>query len=258
MYQDFTLESSLMLTVSSIGLGLNLLMMFVMSDGVAHCIQIIMDLCCFNRKKGDNFEKLPSNPAQNSASNDHKSHSHHGHSHSSHGHSHASHGHSHMNMNVRAAILHIVGDILQSLGVLLAAIIVHFWPHLKIADPICTLFFAGIVFLTTKRIFLDTIHILMEGFPADLDYENIKNILSKSIDSVRHVHSLHVWSLTHGRNVLTAHLAIDKNHSENFNTIRSKVQHIIRKEFGIEQSTIQIEYFEQNIVQQCQTCLELQ
>lgn len=77
-----------------------------------------------------------------------------------HGHSHggasAGHGHSE-NMNVRAAFIHVLGDVLQSIGVFCAAIVIYFKPEWKLADPICTFIFSIIVLYTTITILKDAI-----------------------------------------------------------------------------------------------------
>jgi zinc transporter 2 len=69
-------------------------------------------------------------------------------------------------MNIRAAIIHIIGDIVQSIGVVLAAIIIYFvGPSANVADPICTLIFTVICIFTTVPIFRDCMSVLMEATP---------------------------------------------------------------------------------------------
>lgn len=85
--------------------------------------------------------------------------------HGSHGHSHGGsggggHGHSE-NINVRAAFVHVLGDVLQSIGVFCAAIIIYFQPTWQLADPICTFIFSIIVLWTTITILKDAILVSM-------------------------------------------------------------------------------------------------
>lgn len=100
----------------------------------------------------------------------------------SHGHSHGggggSGGHSHVhheeeNINVRAAFIHVIGDVLQSIGVFVAALLIYFFPSWYLADPICTFVFSVIVLLTTFRILKDTTMVLMEATPNYLDYKEV-------------------------------------------------------------------------------------
>lgn len=90
---------------------------------------------------------------------------------SSHGHSH---GHSHEagSINLRSAVLHVIGDILQSIGVAIAGALI-WWnqddPRWYLADPICTFIFSVVVLLTTKSILRDIVHVLMERTPTGVD-----------------------------------------------------------------------------------------
>lgn len=72
-------------------------------------------------------------------------------------------------MNIRAAIIHIIGDIVQSIGVVIAAAIIYFYPEAHIADPICTLLFTFLCVFTTIPIFIDCMSILMEATPKQID-----------------------------------------------------------------------------------------
>ena len=68
-----------------------------------------------------------------------------------------------LDLNVRAALIHVIGDIIQSIGVLIASIIIWIKPEYKIADPICTFLFSIIVVFSTTHVLKDVVHILMEG-----------------------------------------------------------------------------------------------
>ncbi|XP_073714448.1 uncharacterized protein slc30a8 [Misgurnus anguillicaudatus] len=156
----------------------------------------------------------------------------HGHSHgglSSHGHSHKhekgqSNGHAHgnhcdveeqgsgkkqqANASVRAAFVHVIGDLLQSVSVLVSALIIFFKPEYKIADPICTFLFSIFVLGTTLTILRDILIVLMEGTPAGVNYTEVRERLLK-VKGVKAIHSLHIWALTMNQAVLSAHVAID-------------------------------------------------
>ena len=76
-------------------------------------------------------------------------------------------------------------------------------------DPVCTFLFSIIVIFSTLRLLKDSIYIVMEAFPNNIDYNSILRSL-QGLNGVRHVHSLNVWSLTLNTNVLTVHLAVGK------------------------------------------------
>ena len=137
----------------------------------------------------------------------------------------------------RAALIHVLGDLIQSIGVLVAAFIIHYKPEYRIADPICTFIFSGLVMFTTFGIMKDAIHVLMEGFPTYLDYNAVKKDLT-DIANVQTVHSLHIWSLTMSRNALSVHLAIDS--TADTEHVLKEAEQLIRKKYDIQQTTIQV------------------
>ena len=104
-------------------------------------------------------------------------HAHDSHGHESHGHDHGhDHGHNHghskeMNINVNAAYLHVLGDMIMSVGVIIAATIIYFDENLWWVDPICTYVFSIIVIFTTIPIIKSCIHVMMEGAPRAFDLE---------------------------------------------------------------------------------------
>ena len=106
--------------------------------------------------------------------------------------------HNHENINIRAAIIHALGDALFSVGVIIASLVIFFKPEWKIVDPICTFIFSIIVLYTTLRILKDSIFVLMEATPPHIDSEKLKLELSR-IYGVSDVHCFHVWLLSIGR-----------------------------------------------------------
>uniref|UniRef100_A0A3Q4GHT6 Probable proton-coupled zinc antiporter SLC30A3 n=1 Tax=Neolamprologus brichardi TaxID=32507 RepID=A0A3Q4GHT6_NEOBR len=135
----------------------------------------------------------------------------------SHGHSHGfatnltqrdKHGQSngHDNASVKAAFVHMVGDLVQSVGVMLAATIIHFWPEYKVADPICTFLFSLLVIGTTLPVTKDVFRILLEGAPRDVSFGAVRELLL-SVGGVTAIHSLHMWSLNTTHSLLSVHLA---------------------------------------------------
>ncbi|KAJ0056545.1 hypothetical protein NL108_010366, partial [Boleophthalmus pectinirostris] len=182
MSQDFDIDGDVMLITAAVGVAVNLIMGFLLNQ------------------------------------NGHL-HSHgHGHGHG-HGHSH-SHGpagghvsgaeaqqKSHGSLAVRAAFIHALGDLLQSVGVLIAAYIVRFKPEYKLADPICTYIFSVLVICTTFRIIRDTVVIVLEGVPRHLDTQRIREELLK-LEDVQSVEELNVWALTADKTAALVHLQL--------------------------------------------------
>uniref|UniRef100_A0A665U682 Proton-coupled zinc antiporter SLC30A8 n=1 Tax=Echeneis naucrates TaxID=173247 RepID=A0A665U682_ECHNA len=153
---------------------------------------------------------------------------------SGHGHSHG--GAQQANASVRAAFVHVVGDLLQSLSVLVSAIIIFFKPEYKIADPICTFLFSILVLCTTFTIMKDILIVLMEGQPV-VSIEVRDGLLA--VNGVTAVHNLHIWALTMNQAVLSAHVAIDE--SVDAQTVLREMTQSCFSSYNFHSVTIQME-----------------
>lgn len=141
------------------------------------------------------------------------------------------------NLNVRSAFLHVLGDMLGSVGAIVAALLIMFFGW-TIADPIASVIVAVLILISGYRVTKDSFHILMEGAPTQIDMQQVKAALSK-IPLVKEVHDLHIWTITSGYPVLSCHITISDEgiHDE----ILAQTQKILHDDFHIEHSTIQVE-----------------
>nr|XP_020453017.1 LOW QUALITY PROTEIN: zinc transporter 8 [Monopterus albus] len=142
------------------------------------------------------------------------------------------------NASVRAAFVHVVGDLLQSISVLVSAIIIFFKPEYKMADPICTFLFSIMVFCTTITIMRDILIVLMEGIPAGVMYGEVRDGLL-AVKGVAAVHNLHIWALTMNQTVLSAHVAIDE--SVDAQTVLREMTQACFSSYNFHSVTIQME-----------------
>ncbi|XP_056249381.1 proton-coupled zinc antiporter SLC30A2-like [Seriola aureovittata] len=150
------------------------------------------------------------------------------------------HTHGHGNASVKAAFIHVVGDLLQSVGVLLAATIIHFWPEYKVADPICTFLFSVLVLATTFPVTKDIFRILMEATPQDINVNTVRELLL-SVRGVVAVHSLHTWSLSMTHSLLSVHAVTEEDADTQIVLLKATKQ--LRSEFGFSKITIQVERY---------------
>ncbi|MCM3567427.1 cation diffusion facilitator family transporter [Neobacillus mesonae] len=141
------------------------------------------------------------------------------------------------NLNVRSAFLHVIGDMLGSVGAILAALLIMFFGW-GIADPIASVIVAILILISGWRVTKDSFHILMEGAPTQIDTREVKEALGK-IPLVKEVHDLHIWTITSGYPVLSCHLTISNEGIQD--EILAKSQKILHDVFHIEHSTIQLE-----------------
>ena len=141
------------------------------------------------------------------------------------------------NINVRAAIMNMLGDLCQSVGVMIAALIIFFKPEWKIADPITTFLFSIFVLSTTIHIMRDVFHILMEGTPRGVDFDRMKKDILK-IDGVSAVHHVRIWALTASKIAMAAHIEYT---GFNYGGVLRQCRHLLRKTYGIDDLTLQVE-----------------
>lgn len=140
-------------------------------------------------------------------------------------------------LNARAAFLHVLGDLLGSVGTLVAAALIAIagW---RWADPLASMFIGAVIVFSSARLVLDAVHVLMEGTPAHLDPEEIRRSL-RALSGVADVHDLHLWSLGGSAPLLTAHLVLDLTVRAH-DVLRAATAELGTL-YGIEHVTLQIE-----------------
>lgn len=141
------------------------------------------------------------------------------------------------NLNVRSAFLHVIGDLLGSVGAIIAALLIIFFDW-YIADPIASMIVSVLVLYSGWNVLRESVNILMEAKPADIDSDKVIAAL-RSINGVEDVHDLHIWMITSDYSAMTVHLRTGSNADRDVILEESKLK--INKEFGIKHVTIQIE-----------------
>ena len=140
-------------------------------------------------------------------------------------------------LNVRAAYLEILADAVSSLGVLVAAgiVVVTGWTA---ADVLVSVAIAVFIVPRTWRLLRQAVSVLLEGVPAHLDLTAIVDAITQ-VQGVRRVHDLHVWTLTSGREAMSAHVVVDDvRESER---LLESLHAVLHARFGIDHTTIQLE-----------------
>ncbi|SEQ43978.1 cobalt-zinc-cadmium efflux system protein [Virgibacillus subterraneus] len=143
------------------------------------------------------------------------------------------------NLNLRAAFLHVLGDLLGSVGAITAALLIIFF-NWGWADPLASVIVAVLVLISGWRVTKDGIHVLMEGTPKNVDLDDIINTM-ESAEGIKSIHDLHVWSITSGQNALSCHAVVDGDLSvhESQRLLRT-IEHELEHK-GIGHVTIQME-----------------
>ena len=141
------------------------------------------------------------------------------------------------NLNLRGAFLHVMGDILGSVGAIIAGILMVVW-RWYLADPIVSVLVSVLILYSSWHLLRDSVEVLLEGTPRHL---NIATILADmgSIEGVLSVHDLHVWSITSGWPAMSCHVVLRPD--VDADVVLRSLSLMMRDRHGIEHTTIQIE-----------------
>lgn len=168
----------------------------------------------------------------------------HDHAHSGNDHDHE-HDHAHdtsskkRNLNVQSAFLHVLGDAISSVGVIIAAIIIHF-TKIEWIDPLISILIGVIIFISAFRVLKSALHILIEGVPEGLSIKEI-NARMTTIEAVKTVHDLHVWNLGSDQVSLSAHVILEEPLENQPSLVMDQLKKLLDDEFHIQHTTIQFE-----------------
>lgn len=140
-------------------------------------------------------------------------------------------------LNLKAALLHVLSDLLGSFVALLSGIIIYFMGWMWI-DPLLSLFIALLVLISSLRLLQEATDVLMEKVPAHLDLQIVSHAM-QAIPGVRHIHDLHIWTLSSGIFMLSAHIEVEDLHQ--WETTLSALSTCLLKKFDINHITLQPE-----------------
>lgn len=146
-------------------------------------------------------------------------------------------GHHHNDLNVRAALLHVLGDLLGSVAALLSGAVIMLTGWTTI-DPLLSLLIVVLILISALRILREALHALMEGVPLHLNLERIGYAMA-GLEGVVSVHDLHIWSLSANRTALSAHLVL--HDMGDWPHALSRMRQMLADDFHIEHVTLQPE-----------------
>jgi len=143
-------------------------------------------------------------------------------------------------LNARSAFLHVLGDAIASVAVLVGAGIMWVRPELWWIDPVLSLAIALLILWGTGRLVLEITDILMEAVPAHLDVGEVCRMM-EGAQGVVAVHDLHIWAISSGMYALSAHLVVHSDAVGRNDDILTEVKARLRRLCGIDHTTLQIE-----------------
>jgi cobalt-zinc-cadmium efflux system protein len=142
-------------------------------------------------------------------------------------------------LNIRSAFLHLMGDVLSTIGAVIAGIIIRYtaWNWL---DPLVSVLIGFLILWSAWSIIREALDILMESTPADIDMDAMIGDIT-SIDGVHGVHDLHVWSITRSMRTLSAHLVTADIPISEGAFIQTRVNELLYHQYGVSHATLQLE-----------------
>lgn len=142
-------------------------------------------------------------------------------------------------LNLRSTFLHLMGDVMSTLGAVVAGVIIYFtqWNWL---DPFVSVLIGVFILWNAWSILRQSIHILLESTPENIDMqEMVKRI--ETVDGVRGVHDLHVWSINENLRMLSAHVVTDDISIRDCTSIQQNINELLAHGYDIQHATLQIE-----------------
>lgn len=145
-------------------------------------------------------------------------------------------------INVKGAFLHLLVDALVSVGVVISGLVIHFtgW---NIIDPVISLIIAAVILITTRKLLIESLRLVMDAVPEEIDFMEVKTTIQE-VDGVEEVHHIHIWALSSTMNALTAHISIEDFEEEDWLKIKKEIKHKLLHH-DISHVTIELETWEE-------------
>ena len=141
-------------------------------------------------------------------------------------------------LNLKGAFLHVLADVLGSVGAISAGLIMFFTGWYQ-ADPIASIMIGVLVFYSSGKLVRDSVNVLLEGVPPHIDVASLEQRMA-GVKGIRNVHDLHVWSIADTKMCcMSSHVVVEEGIDRK--ELITKLIHMLKEEFGIDHTTIQLE-----------------
>jgi cobalt-zinc-cadmium efflux system protein len=141
------------------------------------------------------------------------------------------------NLNVRAALLHVMGDLLGSIAALISGVVILYTGWTPI-DPILSLFIVLLILISSLRLLREVVHTLLEGVPLHLNLAEVGRAMA-DVDGALSVHDLHIWSVSAETTALSAHVVLRR--IDDWEPVLGRLRDLLAQRFGIDHVTLQPE-----------------
>ncbi|SHL61200.1 cation diffusion facilitator family transporter [Halomonas cupida] len=151
-------------------------------------------------------------------------------------------------VNVKGAILHVMGDLLGSVGAIVAAIVIYLTGWTPI-DPILSVLVAMLILRSAWKLLAKSLHILLEGAPENALPDALERTLMRSVEGLAAVSHIHVWQLTSGQTLATLHVRPESD--EDAKRVVKSVEKELLDQFSIEHATVAIDWNSESSESSC-------
>ena len=151
--------------------------------------------------------------------------------------------HDHDDLNTHSAFLHVLGDTLASVGVILAGIIILLTGQ-QWVDPLVSLLISILIMYSAGRLLLKTVHILVEGMPEGMRASDVADAM-RTVEGVEQIHDLHIWTVGPGYIAMSAHVVLTDQMLSQSEGVMIELKELLSSNYHIDHTTIQFE---------CATC----
>lgn len=148
------------------------------------------------------------------------------------------------NINIQSALWHFMGDLLNSVGVIVAVLLIHF-TGIQLIDPILSMIISIVIFRGGYKIMKNAWMVLMEAVPEELNTDEVIQTI-KSVPNVLDVHEFHLWAITTDQYSLSAHVVLDSQFSKDAYKSINDIEDVLKTKYGLSHTTLQIEHLEIN------------
>ncbi len=143
------------------------------------------------------------------------------------------------NLNLRGAFLHVAGDAISSVGVILSGLVIMvtgWW----IADPLVSVAIGAIIIVGAVRLIDESVNVLLEATPRHIDLEQVVASV-KAVPGVQDVHDVHIWCLTPQLCTMSSHVVLDEQAGAHPDEVRARISGLLSKRYNITHATLQME-----------------
>jgi cobalt-zinc-cadmium efflux system protein len=152
----------------------------------------------------------------------------------------ALHADSHHDLNIRGAFMHMLGDALSSVGIIIGAVAI-FYTGYEWIDPLLSVLIGVLILWSGWDIIREAVNILLEGLPRGITREDVCGAIT-GVEGVIDVHDLHIWSLSSSSHALSCHTVIDDLPPSESDAILRRINKVLQHRFHIDHTTIQFEH----------------